>query len=143
MTENKAQAADYNRRRRAKLTEDSRCVSCTRPLGDRAEDYKLCEPCCEDRRSHAKAWAYQRRSEVLHVYGGKCVCCGETERTMLQLDHVNNDGATMRRKLKTCKMEGWIIENDFPDCIQILCANCNMSKYQNGGVCAHGNQVHK
>src|SRR5206468_7939701 len=36
------------------------------------------------------------RDAVLDAYGGACVCCGETTREFLTLDHVHNDGARYR-----------------------------------------------
>lgn len=75
---------------------------------------------------------------VFNHYGNQCACCGEAERSFLALDHVNNDGAQHRRELGAGHvLFRWIIENNFPDTIQLLCHNCNMGKHRNGGVCPH------
>jgi hypothetical protein len=81
------------------------------------------------------------RDQVFNHYGGyKCVCCGETTQMLLTLDHKNNDGAEHRRQLggsRTLKLYRWIIDNNYPPMFQILCWNCNIGKYLNGGVCPH------
>lgn len=80
------------------------------------------------------------RDQIIQHYGGKCNCCGETERTFLAIDHIDGNGNIHRRKIK--KRSGmafcqWLINQNFPKKFQILCHNCNMSKYLNGGICAH------
>jgi hypothetical protein len=80
------------------------------------------------------------RSEMLEAYGGKCQCCGETEKLFLELDHIDNDGKVDRetgdgggvKLLGRLKKKGWP-----KDKYQILCSNCNQGKRRNGGVCPH------
>jgi hypothetical protein len=79
------------------------------------------------------------RAEFIAAYGGRCACCGESESTFLDLDHVNNDGAAHRREignnqrlLVALKRDGWPKGR-----VQILCCNCNQGKARNGGVCPH------
>lgn len=99
----------------------------------------------------AKRRHRELQEKVFQAYGGKCACCGEHRRTMLTIDHVNNDGAEHRRQLsKSYKSHKWrdanlggtkvyadIVKRGFPDDFQLLCANCNASKARNGGVCEH------
>lgn len=78
----------------------------------------------------------QRRQEALTAYGGQCKCCGEMERQFLTFDHMNNDGAEHRRRIKSMwTFYRWLIV-EHPESIQVLCFNCNCSKgfY---GVCPH------
>lgn len=79
------------------------------------------------------------RKKVIAYYGNKCVCCGETEYTFLAIDHINGGGNEHRRKIKKngSNILKWLVTQNFPKEFQILCHNCNMSKYLNGGVCAH------
>ena len=103
-----------------------------------------------------KRRANQRlKDEVYEAYGGyRCRCCGEIEPSMLNIDHINNDGAKHKRtlglekrgnsqdKLRTSApaastMYIWLRKNGFPPGFQVLCYNCNISKHRNGGVCAH------
>lgn len=76
--------------------------------------------------------------KVMDGYGGPhCNCCGETRVAFLQVDHINNDGAKHRKEVCSGEFYRWIIKNNFPKDLQILCANCNWGKYRNGGVCPH------
>jgi hypothetical protein len=75
---------------------------------------------------------------VFKKYGDLCACCGEDERIFLSIDHVNNDGAAHRKEIGVGHiLFRWIIENDFPNTLQLLCCNCNLGKHRNGGVCPH------
>jgi len=80
------------------------------------------------------------RQQILSVYGGKCVCCGETQPAFLAVDHIFNDGALHRRELQMksgSEFYIWLKKNDFPkDRFQLLCHNCNFAKYL-CGVCPH------
>ena len=101
------------------------------------------------RKSHAKY-----RQLILDHYGRICACCGEFRQTMLELDHVDNDGAEHRKSL-TEKWKNawankniggthiyrWIVKNNYPDGFQILCSNCNKSKARNGGICEHKTEL--
>lgn len=79
--------------------------------------------------------------EIMTAYGGKCNCCGESNVNFLTIDHINNDGYIHRKELEKTDGGGfyyWLRKNNFPtDNFQILCYNCNMGKYANGGVCPH------
>jgi hypothetical protein len=78
------------------------------------------------------------RARAFEEYGGKCVCCGETEPAFLVFDHVNDDGAAHRREIGGASvLIEWIFRENFPDTIQLLCANCNMAKQFNPGGCPH------
>ena len=81
------------------------------------------------------------KETVYQAYGGwKCSCCGETERAFLSIDHINNDGASNRRKhghVTGEMMHRWLIRNNFQSGFQVLCMNCNWGKRMNGNVCPH------
>lgn len=82
---------------------------------------------------------YNDLKEIVYQhYGNKCACCGESIKSFLQIDHINNDGSIQRKKLGRGEVwYKWIIRNNFPNDLQILCANCNQSKRMNNGVCEH------
>ena len=84
----------------------------------------------------------QLRQQVVEAYGGKCVCCGESNPIFLAIDHVNNDGHTHRVKGKHFgpKLYLIIVKQNFPSHYQLLCYNCNMGKHLNGGTCPHQNE---
>ena len=90
----------------------------------------------KDQSKYLNDWGRRNRIRVLEHYGNKCVCCGETTYEFLTLDHKNNDGAIERKKDKFCTRAYYVIKKGFPDNLQILCYNCNMSKGHHG-ICPH------
>ena len=88
------------------------------------------------------------RDQVFEAYGGyRCVCCGETEPLFLSLDHIENDGGEFRREVFGKRtMAGyhtyrWLLRNNFPPGIQVMCMNCQHGKLMNNGVCPHEKNV--
>ena len=60
------------------------------------------------------------------------MCCGETRKEFLALDHVGNDGARERRRLRAEGISGstyykWLYEQSYESKLRILCHNCNLS----------------
>ena len=90
------------------------------------------------RAKNAKASRDRARAEVLAAYGGRCVCCGETEPAFLAIDHVKNDGARHRARIGGGAMiVFWLRRHGFPkDRFQLLCHNCNRAKHALGR-CPH------
>src|SRR3990167_4810883 len=87
------------------------------------------------RAKNSKACRDRARAEVLAAYGGRCVCCGETEPAFLAIDHVKNDGARHRARIGAIVF--WLRKHDFPkDRFQLLCHNCNRAKHTLGR-CPH------
>ena len=95
----------------------------------------------ERRRAYARAVGRQRKLEVLEAYGGAvCLCCGDTHVEFLSIDHINGDGADHRRRVagdRRFPLYQWLKKNSFPPGFRVLCMNCNVGKYRNGGVCPH------
>ena len=62
-----------------------------------------------------------------------CRCCGETDPSYFQIDHVYNDGSQDKlfRDAHWSRRATLIKEN--PSRYQILCANCNYAKHYNDG----------
>ena len=77
------------------------------------------------------------RDKVFNHYGNQCECCGESNILFLSVDHINNDGASHRKEIGRGRINQWLINNNFPPGFQLLCFNCNLGKYRNGGVCPH------
>lgn len=96
------------------------CANCNRGIAN----YKIC-PHCKDVIPYNKN--RKIRLKVIAHYGGKCVCCGESNWAFLEFDHINNDGNEHRKEVKQVTAS-WIIANDYPDYLQLLCANCNKAK---------------
>ena len=70
------------------------------------------------------------RAAILDAYGSRCASCGfNLDVRALDLDHINNDGAEERKRLKTSTINEYVFKNNFPDTYQLLCRNCNWIKY--------------
>ena len=95
-----------------------------------------CRPC--DAQNEAK---YRRRGgqpsadwqiklETLRLYGGQCVCCGETEPVFLTFDHIKGGGAQHRRDNPMARKNigKWLKQHGAPEDFQILCFNCHKAK---------------
>jgi hypothetical protein len=73
----------------------------------------------------------ERRLMVLEHYGNKCVCCGET------MNHIDGGGTQHRYKIGWGSVYiRWIVKNNYPTNLQILCHNCNQAK-RYYGKCPH------
>lgn len=78
------------------------------------------------------------KTEVINFYGGKCCCCGESEIDFLAIDHIDGDGNSHRKSIGNgTRFAAWVRRNGYPDGFQILCHNCNFSKFINKGICIH------
>lgn len=81
------------------------------------------------------------RREAIENYGGACARCGIEDYRVLCFDHVNDDGAQMRRDgvhpRSGYPLHRWLKKNGWPRFIQLLCHNCNVLK-QNYPESFHG-----
>lgn len=101
--------------------------------------------------SSSAEWRAKLKDEVFSAYGGyRCACCGETQRFFLQLDHINGNGCKERKELcgknvgSNCYViYGQLRKLGFPPGYQVLCANCNVGKHRNGGICPHAESSQK
>jgi hypothetical protein len=96
----------------------------------------------EEKKERTRANGRRYRREWLDVvidhYGARCACCGETNRGFLTIDHINNDGARLRKIHGSgLSFYRWIIKSNYPDFFQVLCYNCNFGRQRNGGHCPH------
>ena len=78
---------------------------------------------------------HEAKIAVMNMYtNGEATCrhCGQGDIDVLQIDHVNNDGANHRRRQQNAYggifLYEWLIRNDYPLGYQVLCANCNIKK---------------
>jgi hypothetical protein len=118
-----------------------RCKRCKVPVVNTT----YCPQCAKIISNRGKKSKGKLRDLVISHYGGyKCVCCGETEKLFLTLDHINDDGAAHRRSINPSaprqatseRLCSWLRDNNFPPGFQVLCFNCNIGKHRNG-VCPH------
>lgn len=85
-----------------------------------------------------REYGRQFRLKLIEAYGGVCKCCGETEPKFLELDHVDGGGGKHRKQIGAGAeaLYRWCVANDFPDILQLICANCHNAK-SFWGVCPH------
>ncbi len=80
------------------------------------------------------------RQRCIEAYGGGCWCCGETESRFLTIDHIvsrrESVGTRVGGKRMGQALYSWIIRNDFPAGLRVLCYNCNCARGADG-VCPH------
>lgn len=96
---------------------------------------KQCEHTMNYQREKRKQ--HQDRLDAISVYGGKCVCCGETEIVFLTFDHINGGGNQHRQESRLARksLASWLVRNNYPPGFRILCFNCHMALHS--GLCPH------
>ena len=126
--------AEFNRDFHRRIGYQRRCRKCT---NEYQRAYVAQNK--EWQKQTSKRHSIKLKTLVLNAYGNMCVCCGETEKAFLCIDHIYNDGKHHRKELKKARTSFyvWLIRNNFPkDRFQILCFNCNQAK-QYYGICPH------
>jgi hypothetical protein len=118
---------------------DNRCKACK---ALRMQYYRKLDP--EKFKKRSREQNKKLKGIVQKAYGNKCICCLESNPLFLTIDHINNDGNKQRLKLFGRNRGGaahtlylYIIKNNFPSDLQLLCYNCNMGKKNNNLVCPH------
>lgn len=77
------------------------------------------------------------KDTFLRMYGGKCVCCGETAWEFLTIEHKLGQVGINRKNKETGKFAyAKAVKEYRPDLYEILCWNCNCSKGRYG-YCPH------
>lgn len=89
--------------------------------------HKLCGTCLD----YGKNRYLALKDAAFRAYGGYvCRWCGCTDRVVLNIDHVHNDGNRQRAELGTACILTWLKQNEYPPGYQVLCRNCNWAKSQ-------------
>jgi hypothetical protein len=76
----------------------------------------------ERRKELSKEYKYK----IIEHYGQKCSCscgCSETYIENLTIDHIQ--GLNGQKRLSGLEFYRWIIKNNYPKDLRILCWNCN------------------
>jgi hypothetical protein len=120
------------------------CKLCTRKRSHDRKYGEKYDQLREQENTYNRKKRQRIKEAVFAAYGGYvCACCGETEKSFLTIDHINNDGAAHRRSITGKRHSAgvhtynWIVKNGFPEGFQVLCMNCNHGKRMNNGICPH------
>lgn len=113
-------------RARQKAREEGLCTKCFKI---KIDGKVYCTKCREGHILSTRKLRAKRRIEVINHYGGKCLHCGDTRISVLDIDHINGDGAFHRKVVKATNLPQWLIQNNYPEGFQILCANCHRIKH--------------
>ncbi len=140
MLVNPEQKRLQRRQRYYRRKEEGRCVNCGSP--ERVPGKLTCAKCRERARKRGLAYARKLRQRAYEAYGGaRCACCGETEQCFLTIDHIDGGGNQHRREISSNKRGAhiyeWLRDNNYPSGFQVLCQNCNVGRWRNGGLCVH------
>ncbi len=120
--------------------ERGECPACGKPLDGTGKE---CTQCAARSNNLTRKYNTALRQAILNHYGRECVCCGENIECLLTLDHILNNGGAHRRSLGkgSYKFYKVVIKENYPSLYQILCYNCNIGRYRNGGTCPHKDEA--
>lgn len=128
---------------------DHRCKNCNVVRGQIYYKNNLERCRANARKSHYKnrekkiermrLYGKKQKELILNHYGKGCACCGEREIVFLTIDHINGGGTKHRKSLSGGGrfFYRWIIKNNFPSGLRVLCFNCNSGRALNKGICPH------
>lgn len=115
---------------RPNLTQTKCCSQCQKvlPVGlfawskDKPNGVSYCKPC-------GNMYSARRREKAFEKLGHECRICGEKDKNVLEIDHVNNDGSEKRKSGEDMNLTNRVYTGvrSVRD-LQILCANCNAVK---------------
>ena len=88
----------------------------------------------EEHRKQVKKYNEETRQKFIEMYGGKCVCCGETIYEFLTLEHKQGQKGIKKEESRVAYRNAVLVYR--PDIYEILCMNCNHSKGVRG-YCPH------
>lgn len=132
-----------DRELKKRLKVEHRCIHCQRPLpeGYEVESCKSCKRILK-RSAAGGGWRWKLFIEILDHYGWVCICCGESIPEFLTVGHKSGGGNLQRKDIrevrKVHEWYKWIVDNEFPDDLQIECYCCNLGKERIGGeFCPH------
>ena len=141
--------SDTKRVRYDKLIIQDDCVQCGQ---SKINEGKRCNTCIEKRNTWYQGSITQAKDKVkrdenrrlaLEYYGAKCACCGVEGLPFLAIDHIEGAGNTHRKAINRygSTFFRWLVDSNFPPGFQVLCHNCNVGRYWNGGICPHQDGV--
>lgn len=125
----------FHTKERATLPSQGKCYTCRASI----TSGRICSECRQRKNESQQKCRLEDRQKAIAHYGGKCMCTGciETHVEFLAFDHVDGGGNQHRAALPDpSRLARWIIANNFPTTIRLLCHNCNCARGYYG-YCPH------
>jgi len=124
--------AHYNGRKKRNL-----CKECHNKMGRKYYHYSP-----EISREYHRKQHSEITAKIFSFLGNKCVHCGIDDKRVLQIDHVNNNGADDKRRFGSfsTNYRRHVLDrllNGSKE-YQLLCANCNIIKVYANAEINHG-----
>ena len=90
----------------------------------------------EAKQKRRKELCDAERNKFLELYGGKCECCGESQKLFLAIDHVQGQKGITNKEtgIKAYRKANKKLDKTM---YRILCHNCNFATRFDGSVCPH------
>lgn len=110
------------------LCGEKTCTQCQRslPMSMYTMDKGRLKSYCKDCGCSYNA---RRKRACIDKLGGNCVMCGEKDLSVLEVDHINNDGSEIRKTGKDRSIASKVSSGSRnTDDLQVLCCNCNAAK---------------
>lgn len=122
----KKASAQRTKKMRLKKAEKGICAACQDNI-----DYSLNKTYCKKHYDIEIKRGREKRARnkkiVYEKYGSICQCCGESESSVLVIDHINGGGSKHLKSING-HLYAWLVRNNLPEGFQVLCSNCNQSK---------------
>lgn len=129
--------AESNERRRKKCDREGICYACSK-VNDRVPS-RYCTSCNTHNLELGRLYRLALKRETFEAYGGcRCVCCSESDIAFLTLDHYTVVVADFEHRAGD-KLWLELRRKKYPSGFRVLCFNCNIASYNNGGTCPHAN----
>lgn len=119
--------------REKKHYEEHKEESHMRYINNIERERERCRKYHEKHPDYRKGKRLELRMKFINMYGGKCVCCGESIYAFLTLGHLKSKPEGANKYSEYVRA----VEKYNPDEFAIECWNCNSGKHANGGICPH------
>lgn len=93
---------------------------------------KMCPEHLAYYREYNTRRSWELRKEVFAAYGGKCGWCGEDDRLVLELHHINHDSLPKGDRKGSNKFLYKLKREGFPPYVMLVCANCHCKHHRLG-----------